>query len=91
MYKEKFRKKYENHSRGEFLVIDVINKKEYLGKFPEDALRKLEMKNLMIDKIKTTFEKRSKKLMSVDAPLHPDKFTGHFRDFLIGNYKLPIN
>ena len=40
LYREKFREKYENHSRGEFLAIDVINKKEFHGKYPEDALRK---------------------------------------------------
>ncbi len=39
LYQEKFRKKFEKNFRGEFLAIDVINKKAYHGKYPEDAIR----------------------------------------------------
>lgn len=38
LYDEQFRGQYEGSHDGEFLAIDVMGKKAFLGRYPEDAL-----------------------------------------------------
>ena len=38
LYDERFRGQYEGSHDGEFLAIDVVGKKAFLGRYPEDAL-----------------------------------------------------
>ena len=45
IYNRKFRKKHEGNNNGNFLAVDVINEKAYLGDYPEDALDNAEKNN----------------------------------------------